>query len=160
MSMGGKLGTYKKCFRLPAGFRRSNVWLQFDGLDTYCDVIVNGRHIGECGTVTADNMFRQYSFNVTDWLTYDNENVIEVIFHPISEEIGHKAILNPMSAAFGHKYRSYVRRMQCTFGWDWVNRFVSFGIWKSCRIVSYENSKFEECYAYPKNVTAKQLTFI
>lgn len=30
--------------------------------------------------------------------------------------------------------RMYTRRMQCTYGWDWVNRFVTMGIWRDVAI--------------------------
>ena len=37
-----------------------NVWLKFEGLDTYCDIYLNGRLLGHC-----ENMFLSYRFAVS-----------------------------------------------------------------------------------------------
>ncbi len=40
------IGWYRKLFRLPAGWRGHEVWLQFDGIYMNSDVWVNGVHVG------------------------------------------------------------------------------------------------------------------
>ena len=51
------------------------VSLHFDGLDTFCDVYLNGKHIAY-----TDDMHVEYEFDVTDVLV-DGENTIKVECH-------------------------------------------------------------------------------
>lgn len=95
--------------------------LVFEGLDTYCDVYLNGKWIGE-----SHNMFIPHEFPVGEVLT-DGVNRLEVKFRsPVNEVEGrpHK------NGAFTTE-RMYTRRMQCTYSWDWVDRFVTMGIFRA-----------------------------
>lgn len=142
---------YKKTFNLPADFLQHKLILQFDGLDTYAEIYINGRKLGN-----TEDMFLPYEFDVSgDWLMPQN-NVLEVRFLPIESMAGDKAKLKLYSGAFGDYMRPYVRRMQCTFGWDWVTRFITAGIWKSCRIASYPVARVEDVFAYTKTLTADE----
>ena len=147
---------YSKRFFLPADFRKSNVQLEFDGLDTFASVKINGRNLGPAHSntpATTDNMFRKWTFDVTDQIRPGEMNVVEVTFFPIREIIGREAENHRLPVTFNHPYRPYVRRVQCTFGWDWVNRFVTAGIWKPCRIVSYNDSRITDASAYATSVS-------
>ncbi len=98
---------------------RPGAHLVFDCLDTYADVILNGKTVGR-----ADNMFLSYSFDVSSVLR-ERDNRLEVRFRsPIRE------VRNYPEAERGafSKERMQTRRMQCTYGWDWVDRFVTCGI--------------------------------
>ncbi len=109
--------TYRKSFTAHAD---SAAVLVFEGLDTYCDIYLNGTHIGEC-----HNMFIPHRLFVGELLA-EGENLLEVCFRsPINEVDG----LPPRSGAFTTE-RLYTRRMQCTYGWDWVERFVTAGIYR------------------------------
>ena len=96
----------------------------FEGLDVYCDVYLNGKHIGY-----ADDMFFPHRFSAEKFLVV-GKNEIEVRFY------------SPVRTVSGKKYhegaftteRINTRRMQCTYGWDWVYRFVTCGIFKECYI--------------------------
>jgi beta-mannosidase len=149
--------TYKKYFTLPKDFRGKQLQLQFDGLDTYCDIYLNGRKFfATNGKTTTSNMFVAYRFNVTQCLNFDSENVLELRFHSLDKMVGLKAAQNPINNAFFETYTAYTRRMQCTFGWDWVHRFVSMGIWKSCRIVAYDDAYLSDAFVYTKHIDNNQ----
>jgi len=142
---------YKKNFDLPVDFPTKRVKLQFDGLDTYAEIYLNGRLVGK-----TEDMFLPYEFDISNsWLRLSN-NVLEVRFKPIESLVGEESREKPFSAAFGDNMRSYVRRMQCTFGWDWVHRFVTAGIWKSCRIVSYDDARIDHIFVYTKSIKEHQ----
>jgi beta-mannosidase len=98
--------------------------LHFEGLDTYACVTLNGQVLGE-----SDNMFRPFEFPVEGALR-PGENTLAVEFTPYTEKIAGKP-LDRYPAAFHISDRLHVRRMQCTYYWDWVNRFVSCGIWRA-----------------------------
>ncbi len=151
---------YKKSFRLPEGFDPRWAKLQFDGLDTYADVYLNGRKIGEFGKPTADNMFQPYEFDINGWLKVGGENLLEVRFYPLERIIGERAKQKVYPVAFGDPIRSYVRRMQCTFGWDWVNRFVTMGIWRSCRITNYADARIDNSFFYTQSLNGNTATAI
>ncbi len=99
----------------------------FHGLDCYCDVFLNGMEMGE-----PDNMFISWPFSTegfpdpTTNKLREGENVLEVCFHsPIRKVEG-----KPKRGGAFTTERLYTRRIQCTYGWDWVARFVTMGIWK------------------------------
>lgn len=145
--------SYKKEFDLPQDFLNETILLQFDGLDTYSEIYLNGRIVGK-----TDNMFLPYEYNISkNWLLAKH-NVLEVKFSSIYKHVSLKGMQKPLPSAFGDPYRSYVRRIQCTFGWDWVNRFVSAGIWRPCRIVSFKNARVEDLFAYTKSIDNNQAT--
>lgn len=143
---------YKRSFRLPPGFGDGRVRLEFDGLDTYAEITLNGRRIGPLERPTTCDMFLEYAFDVTGWLKPDGENVLEVRFLPIERVVGEKVRQQVFPAAFGDPYRAYVRRMQCTFGWDWVHRFVTAGIWRSCRLAACPAARVEHPFVYTRKL--------
>lgn len=94
------------------------MYIEFSMLDVYCDIYVNGIKLGYC-----DNMFVPHRFEVGDILK-KGENRIKVKFYPPDEIVADKPKRN---AAFTYG-RLYTRRIQCTYLWDWVDRFVTMGI--------------------------------
>lgn len=116
--------------------------LVFEGLDVYCDVYLNGVHLGYC-----DDMFIPHSFDV-DGILKAGENTITVCFYsPIEKTKGKPALI----AAFT-KERLYTRRVQCTYGWDWVQRFVTCGIIKDAYIIFDNSQRCEKAYIYTKSI--------
>ncbi len=146
---------YKKTFDLPEDFIKNWLVLQFDGLDTYTNIYLNGKWIRTSSWTTTNNMFLPYEFNISENYLKPKGNVLEVVFYPIEKMVGDQARKRPLPGAFADPFRPYVRRMQCTFGWDWVGRFVTAGIWKSCRIVSYPNARVDDIFVYTKSIGEK-----
>ena len=121
---------------------QENTYLTFEGLDVYCQVFLNGNCIGE-----ADDMFRPWSYPV-DGSLKTGENTLEVHFRsPIREVDG----LPQRSGAFTTE-RLYTRRIQCTYGWDWVARFVTMGIWKPVYLETQTADRFEHVYIHTKDI--------
>ncbi len=96
--------------------------LVFEGLDTYAEVRLNGEVLGQCA-----NMHIPHTFDVSGRLR-DGVNHLLVSFTPVGEATIGKEF-NRYFSCFSTD-RVYTRRMQCTFAWDWVHRFVSYGIWQ------------------------------
>ena len=93
--------------------------LSFERLDTYADVLVNGQTVyhSENGNIRHDIPLAAGILRV-------GENTVEVrLASPIRAAAGRPA----REGAFTTE-RLYTRRMQCTYGWDWVGRFVTVGI--------------------------------
>ncbi len=140
--------TYKKVFDVPASFKQDWMVIQFDGLDTYSDIFLNGTKLG-----STNNMFLPYEYDVKDILK-EKGNVLEVVFHSPTEIEKLKNDQKEYPAAY-ESSRVYTRRMQCTYGWDWVHRFVTMGIWKSCRVVSYPNARIDDVFVYTESISPK-----
>lgn len=139
--------TYKRVFDVPASFKQDWTVIQFDGLDTYSDIFLNGTKLG-----STNNMFLPYEYDVKNILK-EKGNVLEVIFHSPTEIEKVKDDQKKYPAAY-ESSRVYTRRMQCTYGWDWVHRFVTMGVWKSCRLVSYPNARIEDLFVYTESIGA------
>ncbi len=116
--------------------------LVFEGLDVYADIYFNGTKIG-----SADNMFISHSFEIADYLK-KGENTVSVYFRsPVKEVEG----LESCGGAFTCE-RMHTRRIQCTYGWDWVARFVTCGIWRDVYI-DYTNSfSVSSAYIYTSSI--------
>lgn len=49
-------------------------------------------------------------------------------------------------------YRMHTRRIQCTYGWDWVARFVTCGIWRDVYLDCTDGFSVKNVYVYTENV--------
>ena len=114
-----------------------NVRLNFEGIDTFANVYLNGIHLGE-----VHNMFIPHSFDVSDVLkSKDNHLRVEFI-SPI------KAV-EKMRIPGGYAFtgdRINARRIQCTYSWDWVDRFVTMGIFRPVYLEYREGLEIEDVY--------------
>ncbi|MCQ2447221.1 MAG: hypothetical protein MJ141_10080, partial [Clostridia bacterium] len=134
--------TYKKTF-VPDEAEK-DPFLTFEGLDTYAEVFLNGKKLGE-----SDDMFVSHTFSV-EGILRKGENTLEVAFRsPVREVEG----LPKRSGAFTTE-RLYTRRIQCTYGWDWVARFVTMGIWKDVRLEAKKPDRLAHLYITTDSLNA------
>ncbi|MBQ8859660.1 MAG: hypothetical protein IJ012_07755, partial [Clostridia bacterium] len=122
----GKTWEFCRVFDAPAADLSAAV-LSFGGVDTYAEYILNGTPLGR-----SDDMFIPQTFFVGHLLR-EKGNELRVLIHPWSEVISPE--LPPVRMAFSSYERGYIRRTQCTFFWDWVERFVSAGVWQSVSLI-------------------------
>lgn len=110
---------YTKTFYLEQLFEKMQ--LRFERIDTYADIYLNGQFLAY-----TENGNISHSFDVSQ-LAKQGENVLEVrLYSPITRVEG-----LPLRYANFTSERLNTRRMQCTYGWDWVARFVCCGIGKA-----------------------------
>ena len=132
--------TYTKTFFVDE--LRDGAYLEFDGLDTYADVYLNGVKLGE-----VDDMFIPYEF-CADEVLREGENVLEVrFFSPVKRVEG-----LPLYAGAFTRERMNTRRIQCTYSWDWVDRFVTMGIYRPVRLAFREKNEIDSIYVYTSDV--------
>ena len=134
--------TYTKTFTVNT--LSPNAFLEFDGLDTYCTIFLNGIKLGE-----ADNMFIPHCFLV-DGILVQGENTLCVAFRSPVKEV---ANLPSLHGAFTTE-RLYTRRIQCTYGWDWTERFVTMGIYRDVRLIFRKSNEIKNFYLYNKSVNS------
>ena len=110
--------------------------LRFNGLDTVCTVRLNGAEIA-----THDNMFTALEVDVTDLL--QAVNTLRIDFRS-AVRVGQErraAFLaaNPDVPATVERMddRSFVRKAQYMYGWDWGPRLVSCGIWQTIELLEF-----------------------
>lgn len=114
-----------------------NAYLRFDGLDTIAEIELNGEPLA-----TTDNMFVEHEFPVGGRLK-TGDNRLRVTFRSALRvgrerraayaETGEDR-LEPHRDIWGP--RSFVRKAQYMYGWDWGPELVSCGIWKGVSLVS------------------------
>ncbi|RWS27866.1 beta-mannosidase-like protein, partial [Leptotrombidium deliense] len=135
--------TFQKHFMIPSGFRtKRGVYLTAHGIDTVSEIFLNGQLIGK-----TENMFVRYQFDMKPFLL-NGSNVITVKFtSPVlygkkkHDEQLKKYPIPPVCAPdvqHGECHVNYLRKMQCSFSWDWGPAFPSVGIWKSLDIEAYD----------------------
>lgn len=110
--------------------------LTFDGLDTVAAVTLDGTELGR----TA-NQHRSYRFDVRTLLAAGGEHELTVDFSPALEHA------EQVEARLGFRPRPYphpfnaVRKMACSFGWDWGPDFQTAGIWKPVRLERWRTAR-------------------
>jgi beta-mannosidase len=104
-----------------------NRLLQFDGIDTYAEVFLNGKKI-----LYADNMFRIWEVDVTDFLLR-GPNELLVRFSPAMKKAAEAAAAYPQKLPGGD--RVFTRKAAFQWGWDFGPKFLGCGIWKEVRLV-------------------------
>jgi beta-mannosidase len=129
---------YRHTFTCPSDFTGDRVLLKCDGLDTYASLWLNGTLIGRHA-----NMFVPFKADVTGVLRPGRENELLILFRSIDLELRDKDV-SRMWGLNGDKTTSYARKAQCSFGWDWAPRLVTFGIWRPIRLVAHRYGCFRD----------------
>jgi len=110
--------------------------LRFEGLDTICQIYLNDQLIGE-----HDNMFVAVEIDVSDALQ-EGENTLRIEFES-AIRVGldrQKAYFEKDGLAADTIHfdeRSFVRKAQYMYGWDWGPRLVSCGVWRPVCLVEF-----------------------
>ena len=89
---------YATRFKSPA--YKDSVFLCFDGIDTWADILLNGKRIGSCS-----DMFRRYRFEVGNLLRKDGQpNLLGVLVHSPSKFIKSISEKEGVDANYARKY--------------------------------------------------------
>jgi beta-mannosidase len=112
-----------------------NIELEFDGLDTYATIYINGKMVLE-----ADNMFRKWIISAKNHLK-KGKNHLKIVF--LSAVQKGKVEASKLPYTLPEKERVFVRKAQYQFGWDWGPRFVTAGIWKKVHLKFWNSAKIE-----------------
>ncbi|GAA2878854.1 beta-mannosidase [Actinoplanes cyaneus] len=109
--------------------------LVFEGLDTVATVSLGGVELG-----TTRNMHRSYRFDVTS-LAGDTPKPLEVRFtSAYTEADAVREKLGDRPNAYPEPF-NLVRKMACSFGWDWGPTLVTAGIWRPVRLEGWNTAR-------------------
>ncbi|MFF8412963.1 glycoside hydrolase family 2 protein [Streptomyces omiyaensis] len=120
---------------LPArtgGHERSE--LVFEGLDTAAEVLLDGESLG-----STRNMHRVHRFDVTG-----RGGPLEVRFDSAYDEAERvRALTGDRPNVYPEPFQ-YLRKMACSFGWDWGPTVVTAGMWRPVRIEHWSTARLAE----------------
>ncbi len=111
----------------PAPHGHERVDLVFDGLDTVAVVEVDGVVVGR-----SRNMHRSYRYDVTAGIGRAAHRVTVHLSSAYTEAEAERERLGPRPNAYPEPF-NYLRKMACSFGWDWGPTVVGAGIWRPAR---------------------------
>ncbi|MPY55921.1 glycoside hydrolase family 2 protein [Streptomyces spongiae] len=130
--VGDRAWTYVA--RLAAETAHERTDLVFDGLDTAAEITLDGEVLGR-----TRNMHRSHRFDVTG-----RGGELQVRFAPAREEaeavrktVGDRPNVYPAPA-------QYIRKMACSFGWDWGPTVVTAGIWRPARLEHWSTARITQ----------------
>jgi len=114
------------------------VELVFAGLDTIAEISLNGATIG-----ATRNMHRAHRFDVTHMLL-EGTNTLSVHFSsPVRHADAESMRLGYRPHVNHHPYNA-IRKMACSFGWDWGIDTSTSGIWKAVTLESFCTARLSE----------------
>lgn len=105
--------------------------LVFDGLDTVAEILLDGRFLGR-----TRNMHRSYRFDVTGM----SGRLAVRFVSAYAEAEAVRGKLGERPAAYTEPYQ-YLRKMACSFGWDWGPTLVTAGIWRPVRLERWSTAR-------------------
>jgi len=131
-------------------FKRTNLELVFEGLDTYADVFLNDRLL-----IGTDNMFRTWRLDAKR-LAKPGANSLRIRFRsPINEVLPIMAKMNfelPAANDQGEKTSPYTRKAPYQYGWDWGPRFVTSGIWRPVYLEAWDVARVADLHILPIDI--------
>jgi len=119
---------------VPASSGHERTDLVFDGLDTAAEIRLGGPDGQPLGSV--QNMHRSYRFDVTGL-----QGPLSVHFtsaYTAAEAVRDR--LGERPNAYPEPFQ-YLRKMACSFGWDWGPTLVTAGIWRPVRLEHWSTAR-------------------
>lgn len=105
--------------------------LVFEGLDTAAEIVLDGRLLGR-----VRNMHRSYRFDVTGM-----SGRLAVRFaSAYTEAEAVRDRLGDRPNAYPEPF-PFLRKMACSFGWDWGPTLVTAGIWRPVRLEHWSTAR-------------------
>jgi beta-mannosidase len=128
--------------------QNGHIDLVFNGLDTFSEIYLNGKLLKK-----TDNMFRKWEVSVKELLKEGN-NDLKIKFTSAVKE--GKELAGKVPFTMPESPRSFVRKAQYQFGWDWGPRLVTAGIWKDAELRFWNHATLKNIKIEQKNLTKQQ----
>ena len=105
--------------------------LVFEGVDTVAEIRLNGTVVA-----TTANMHRTYRFDVGALLQDGDNELVVSLTAPVPYADGQSLSLGYRPQVNQHPFNA-MRKMACSFGWDWGPDTATSGIWRPVRLESW-----------------------
>ncbi|MBY8345129.1 glycoside hydrolase family 2 protein [Streptomyces spinosirectus] len=112
--------------------------LVFDGLDTVAEIRLGDNVLGR-----TRNMHRSFRFDVTDALAAGPAPLTVAFTSAYAEAERVRTLLGDRPGAYAEPYQ-FVRKMACSFGWDWGPTLVTAGLWRQPRLEHWSTARLAE----------------
>lgn len=119
---------YTRALALAPAADDERVDLAFDGLDTVATLTLGGHRVG-----TAANMHRSHRFDVRHLADGAERELAVDLRSATAHALELRDRLGDRPAAYPTPY-NFVRKMACSFGWDWGPDLRTAGIWKAVHV--------------------------
>ncbi|KAF5360479.1 hypothetical protein D9756_004513 [Leucocoprinus leucothites] len=132
---------YKTTVEVDLPMSRKFLELEFEGLDTICDVYLNGHLVLQC-----NNQFRKYTYDVCNGtgesrLSFENGNTLLIHFKSAKLQALDEARLRGFhrggSVNLGDPSRLYIRKAQYDWRWDWGPELMTCGPYRPVTLRTY-----------------------
>ncbi len=142
---------YSRSFPTPDHKDGDRIYLQFDGVDCYADIWVNGSLAG-----SPENMLIEHRYDVTELLApAGGSNTVEVYLRSSVLE-GRRQVPPTISLNFPQPESTWQRRAPHTYGWDIMPRLVSAGLWRDVRLEVRRPVHVEDAFWYVERIDFDQ----
>ncbi|MCL2865789.1 MAG: glycoside hydrolase family 2 protein [Lachnospiraceae bacterium] len=115
------------------------VLLICEGLDTLCDITLNGVKVGY-----TDNMHRIWEFDISTVLRPKNNELRLTFYSPTKYIARQHAELFVDGTGDAMKGFPQIRKAHCMFGWDWGPRLPDAGIWRDISLAYVANDRLDD----------------
>ena len=116
----------------------ATLFLRCHGLDTLATISVNGAEVAK-----TNNMHRTYEFDLKPHARAGS-NDISITFHNVLPFLAehNKIHETPSWNLFKDEFKgkAWIRKMACSFGWDWGPIAPSMGIWRDIEIMCSDHA--------------------
>jgi beta-mannosidase len=129
-------------------FKNQNIDLEFEGLDTYATVFLNGKLL-----IETDNMFRTWNKSVKNKLR-KGENHLKIQFKS-AVNFG-KEEAKKLTYVLPGDEKVFTRKAQYQYGWDWGPRLVTAGIYEPIKLHFWNSLKIDNI-RYKQNSLTDEL---
>ncbi len=126
---------YVRPLRLAAAAEAERIDLVFDGIDTVAAVRIGTRELGR-----TQNMHRSYRFDVRADADGGELPLVVDLRSATAYAMEQCARLGFRPAAYTAPF-NFVRKMACSFGWDWGPDLRTAGLWKGVRIERWRTAR-------------------
>ncbi len=122
--------------------------LQFEGIDTLSEIIINGKVCGK-----TDNMFLPHSFVLQNLVEGRNEIIVHIF--PVCLEARKKELSVGNATVNKYNYESlHVRKAAHMYGWDIMPRCVSCGIFRPVYLAYRPQEHIKQAYLMSTRIDA------
>ncbi|MDR0248397.1 MAG: glycoside hydrolase family 2 protein [Oscillospiraceae bacterium] len=133
---------YERGFALTADMLAAeNLTLRCEGLDTICDIYINGQRVGG-----ARNMHRLWEYDIKPFAT-EGENTLLIRFRSPTAYIAEQYALCPVEGSpDAMRGFPHIRKAHCMFGWDWGPHLPDMGVWRGISVAAYNTPPLTDVY--------------
>ncbi|MFC4615260.1 glycoside hydrolase family 2 protein [Cellulomonas algicola] len=129
---------YERQLDLDPAADDERVDLVFDGIDTVATLTLDGHELGR----TA-NQHRSYRFDVRGLLRPDTQRLRVLLHSAIVHAESEAERLGARPLAYPQPF-NMVRKMACSFGWDWGPDLQTAGLWKPVRVERWRTARLAQ----------------